>query len=843
MSRTTIEFPDTIPFCKTGFGLLQNTYGSGRLGVVTTHFGGLGKIFYLGPKPAKAPRTFFSIDPSSSYGRLFRHQILVNGDAYHLEFTDTRHFPFGYISHFRIESLGLSLRHRLTLLDHALIFSVEVLANPGGHRLAQRLEHHDYTSTPSIRPVERTASQWEAFPACEGWIQSFHDRTNDDYWTNLKSKERQRPNPVNLPNLNVDLRESITRIALFGDDGAYAMRSTYSGRLYFSGSEFTTGAKSCALLFGDAGTNFEQEALALRTSLAVLPTAGELAFRQRLDRQPAFDANDGVFESCLANVIPTVEALIPEGVPGGIRASSTNYWVWGWDTMISADVHLLGGRTKFVKDMLRLFRDTADVEYGYAHMFTSHMEVAMVQTPSAQCLYVVQLYNYLVHTGDLETTREFYPFAKEILQRNLATVNERGLGDGPTLFPDYPTFAGHNGHDISVFNNSLLYQGARSMEVLACVAGDDTSAAAARDLARLLETTFMETFWDREAGYFVDSVDSRSFAQRCSYPAHALIWQTTWLEDLVGKNLAACGRFQNENLRTPRGYLMYPRWDKGAFDGDGNQLAQIWQTHDVFVTRCLAADGNQDALEGWIDQCDWFWKQLTYIEGYSAQTVNDGGTLDQPGGKQAFGAKSIYSATLTGLAGIHFDTGGITLAEGIERTLKIARIAFRGKSLNFSLSGAGKYPALLTVNGTALHGTRKIPLGALNEFTDIVCERTNQRPAVPTILTLHGGEIHSITSTPEGLSAEVSGWGHLHLAYFSPYVPELVINGRPLASNYDKATGEGTALLEITGTKTVRLQIQPAAKLMAGKRNLVECAHASPASSLLHPEPITRGAR
>ena len=345
------------------------------------------------------------------------------------------------------------------------------------------------------------------------------------------------------------------------------------------------------------------------------------------------------------------------------------------------------------------------------------------------------------------------------------------------------------------------------MEVMASVAGDAKTAAAASALSRKMEMYFVETFWDDEQSYFVDSVDSRTFAQRPSYPAHALCWQTPWMEDLVGERLAACGNFQKNHLRTKRGFLMYPRWDKNAFDGDGNQLGQIWQTHDVFVTRSQAAAGNQEALEGWIAQCDWFWKQLTYIEGYSAQTLNDSGTLDQPGGKQAFGGKSIYMATMTGLAGIHFDVGGVTMEEGIARPLNIARLPFRGKTMNFALCGNGKYPSRLMVNNTRILGTRKIPLSAFSETMDIICERTNERPQTPMLLTLHGGALHTIEPGQEGLKATVSGWGHVRLCYYSPTEAELVLGGKTVGSKYDPATGEGSALLELENAEIMSLKI------------------------------------
>lgn len=807
MIATTVDFDGAVPVSPEGFGLLQNTYARGLLGVTVSHFGGLGKIFYQGRTPEAANHALYSADTSSSYMRLFRHQITVDGEAYNLEFADTIHFPFGYRSHFRIRELGVEVCHRLTLLETAIVYSVEVVSNPRGHRIGQRFEHHTGAASPGNSSVQRSVSAWEAYAPCAGWSQDFADRVTDEAWERMLAEMNRPPNPVNYPMIHPGLRESRTRVAFFGGEDEMVLRTTHSSRSYFSCGEFTEGFHACVLQLRELDREYDQHALALRPVVEKAVKDAEAGYYHVLEATPGFRMGEEAFESCLKNVHPTLESLMTEQPRGGLRASSTYYWIWGWDSLISSDAHLLAGRADFVRDMLRFYRDTAHPDYGYGHMFTRDLNVALVQAPSAQCLYIIQVYHYFVQAGDGGAIREFYAFCKEIFERNLESVNDRGMGEGPALFPDYPTYAGHNGHDISLFNNSLLYQGARCMEVLAAAVDDEELGRQAAQLARRLERTIIETFWDDERGYFVDSVDSRTFEQRRSYPAHAFVWQSSWLDDLAGDKLASCGNFQNENLRTKRGFLMYPRWDKGAYDGDGNQLGQIWQTHDVFVLRCQARAGNQDALQGWIEQCEWYWRQHTYIEGYSAQTVNDSGTLDLPGGKQAFGAKSIYGASFAGIAGIHLDVGGVTLMEGIEKPVEVAAVPFRQRKVSYSLRGAGRYPARLLVDGVAIRGTRKIPARLLEKASEVIYERTSERPDSPVLLTLHGGVVHEIESGGGRLTATVSGWGHVCARFFLPKCADLSLDGRAVAMEYDEASGEALVWLNLCDKQVHSLRL------------------------------------
>jgi hypothetical protein len=230
-------------------------------------------------------------------------------------------------------------------------------------------------------------------------------------------------------------------------------------------------------------------------------------------------------------------------------------------------------------------------------------------------------------------------------------------------------------------------------------------------------------------------------------------------------------------------------------------MAQIWSTHDAFILRCQAKAGREDIMSRWVEGCDFFWRQLTYIEGYSCQSVNDSGTPDLPGGKQPFGAKSIYMAFFTGLAGIHFDVGGLTLEEGSERAITIAKLPFRGHQLNLTLKGKGSYPKRLLVDGKPISGTRKIPLKALRRKSEIVFERTTKRPKHPVLLSFYGATLDSSEVKSAHLKLTVKGSTPSWLTFFAPTAPEILVNGQPLKpATYDAATGQGRVLIPLSAT-------------------------------------------
>jgi len=795
-----LRFDEVTPVSECGFGLLQNTYAGGRVGAAVNFFGGLNEVQYWGTLPMHMTRMLFMGNPASSYQRCFRAQVVVDGEPYNLEFSNTAHYPFGYKSHFAIPGRGVEFAHRLTLLNDALVFSVEVLRNEHNLPLRHRFEHHDhcFNAAPG-----RSRTGWEEGVIPSGWVMTVKDVIPDDKWEELQS-ESNKLNEVKFPgSIAQGCKEGTIWIALL-NKGGLCMRSTTSGRQYFTGREFRGGEHASVLLFASSREEMMRRADELEKKAVSFVKAKERDYKRDLAKAPRFETGDKVFNSMLACAPPTLRGLFVEDVPGTARASSGGYWVWGWDTLTCAEVHLLSGQVGFARDVLRFYRDTAHPKWGVGHQFTMDQppQVRIPMAYSAQMMYVIFLYQYGIHTGDRSVWNEYYSFAKRIFECSLAAINSSGMGEGPALWPDIPSLCGHTGNDISVFNNSIQYQGMRCIEELAAVLGDLEIAVKARGICRLMEENFVPTFWDEKRGYFADSVDSKTGEKRPSYPAHALLWMTSFLSDLVSpERLKACASFLAANHMTPRGFLPYPRWDS-SFDGDGNQTGQIWPTHDMFVTRCQAVAGRQDILEGWIDSSDWYWKQLAYIEGYSAQTVNDSGTLDCAGQKMNFfGTKTTYMAFLTGCAGLHFDSGGITLSEGLARPLKISRVPFRKAVLDLSLGGKGKFARRLLVNGKSVAGSLKIPITLLKGKVDIVFERVEKNPAHPIILSLYGAEIRKVgVDRRGGVQAVVFGNTPAWLRYYSRKPATVLFDGREIHGEYDPTTREGKVLLPLASS-------------------------------------------
>jgi hypothetical protein len=161
----SLDFTNAIPHATSGFGPRHKVFASGRLGVTLNDFGGLYEIIFWGKQPDESSPLVFKGDAASSYTRLFRSQLLTGDDAWNLDFEDTEILSCGYVSHFTAPGTGVKVRHTMTLVHEAIVFTVEVLENPRQLPLRQRFEQHGYTRTE--HPM-RTLSPWQT-DGTSGW--------------------------------------------------------------------------------------------------------------------------------------------------------------------------------------------------------------------------------------------------------------------------------------------------------------------------------------------------------------------------------------------------------------------------------------------------------------------------------------------------------------------------------------------------------------------------------------------------------------------------------------------------------------------------------------------------
>ncbi|HEY3377260.1 MAG TPA: hypothetical protein VGL77_07165 [Armatimonadota bacterium] len=752
-----------------GVGSSAVWFACGRVGARVADHGALEAIIYYGNQPMDS-QAFYQVSERTAYVKLFTPYLLVESRAYQLELRDTQNYPGGYVSHLTLPAEAIEIEHALILLNDTLLYRVRVLRNPRNLPLRLRLALHEYTRA---TPAGRVWGEWQEDVASG----ALACRVTDPARTVDETAETWLGVVASTP---------------------LSTKLFISGRRYFETEVLADDMAIAGLLFAPSEADLVTRATHLQQDGAAEGTAKLAHWQARLHASPCISLGHPAAESFFRQAPLICESLMPDDLPGAMRAAIGHYWVWGWDTLVYCDSYLAAGNTAFVRDALELYRHCADPALGIAHQFTEQMTLSIPQALPAQGLYANMLYQYAAYTGDMAVVREYYPFARTIFQRTLAQARHADLFAGIALFPDFPQFAGQTGHnDLSTFNNAIFYQAARGMEYLAGMVGDMETAVSARAAWLALEPSFRTVLWDAEHGYWFDSAASDDLAPRRSYPAHAILWFTPFARELVADREAACADFIAHNHVVEGGLRMYPAWDP-AFNGDGNQLAQHYPVgSDLLFLKMMTATGQQALLARWLGWLDAFWQQYTVPEGLTLEAENDGPHRpDCPGGKQPFCAKAWHMGIISALAGIEIDGGGLTIAPGLDTPLTLDNLIVKGQRYRVTTQGSGRYLHALSVNGTPVVGTCKAPADLCTGQTVTLEVTRGAHPLpCPQLLAADGATLCNVMSDPLGLRTRLTSPGAVRVWFRAPSMPVVTWQGETLPIHYETSTGLGRALL------------------------------------------------
>jgi hypothetical protein len=709
-----MDYRNDNPFMPMGVELDQFWFCGGRIGAALGRHGGLTSLVYYGSQPMGRTGFFRSADPVAAFFKLFRICILVDGVPYHPTFRNTELHPFG----FRSEGLAgaVRVRHELVLINDAVVQRVRILRNPSRAAVALRLVWHGGPSQVGMN--HRTWSPFAELP--ETGV--FATRVVDD----LPPPDTEAATKTANPFGTQEVRHGETHIAV-GSDLSLAFQTLHDGFKYHADS--APFEKQAAFIVGFASS---REALLkrmaeLRRSAHTLCDAKFAAAARRTRRQPEIRVAEPALQSFLAQLPETVDALRVEDIPGAMRASAGHYWVWGWDSIVYSKGLMLAGRGGFVREMLEFYRSLAHPKLGIAHAFTLDLKPASAMAFNAQCLYSVMLYNHYCVSRDLATLKEYYPFARWIVEQAMkAVVGDTGLVEGKSLFPDFPRFLGHDGHDLSVFNNSIYYQALRSLADLTRVLADSGDAtahefqptlAAAADRC---QAGFHKVFFDVEAGYFVDSASSRDLVPRRHHPSYAVLWVTPYAADLVRDDLPRIAAFMTHNYANTLGIFMFPLSEPAAFYSDGNQTQQYFPVVEPFYWNVMSLAGKARELAAWTKNVKWYWDRFTIPEGLTFDAVNAGDLApDCPGGKQPFSGKAWYEIFFTAYAGVDVTIDGLALRPTpVKEPVEIRNLVLAGRRVEICISGRGTGGIRVKLNGKPVADPGRIPFSALRPGTN-----------------------------------------------------------------------------------------------------------------------------
>jgi hypothetical protein len=463
------------------------------------------------------------------------------------------------------------------------------------------------------------------------------------------------------------------------------------------------------------------------------------------------------------------EALKVTDVPGAIKAQTTRYWVWGWDTLTSNDCTAYWGDMEHIGSMLDCFEKYADEKEGVAHAFGNDMSFSSEAAPTAQGMYITILYLYFSHGGNIE---KYYPFAKKLLEMILKTeCKDLGLCEGTSLCPDFRNLINETGKDISAFNNTVGYCAVRSLEVLANHMGDTQTALKAKEFAERTRKNFINKMYNKDLNFIDSSVDSVTYKYRNCIGNNAVKWENNFCSELVDSVTRESVEFYEKHLVSPAGLRPYAVWSD-AYDRDANQLSCWWPVMSEFFIRIINEFNKPELIEKYIGWISYWTEKLTIPEGISCYNDDENVPFDNwncfNGIWQGYTMRGFYNAIIHSIVGVDLDEGGLTVYPYNGKELTLLGLHF-GDNMTFDIEmkGSGQFVKAIEINGKTIYGTNKIPFDLLQKNNNVVVYRENENFAFCHIKNAFGIKINHYSFTNDKITAELSGLAYREINVYS----------------------------------------------------------------------------
>lgn len=771
----TLTYPDGMPVPFQWFTDDRLSFEADDMGIT--------RVTYLNPLTRSGNPTIF-------LRRLFdgfRFYIEQNHVTYSPQLKNYSFQPFGFSSDWLVN--GIVIRYGIYAVEESIVFNIQ-LPGDAPSDLDCKLEFYEsFRLTPSDRD-DFMFGNWGADRKWGEWHFDASNNALSNRYTDEPVKRRKDED-----NQEDSTWKSFLNICITADfELSQVVRQENPKRILRSKEKLQPGKSYTYLI------SFIPEEDAIAKTKAKLARSQQTIneqinhYSKIAQKHPVLISQHPELNNFMALAPLFIEVLKVKKIPGAIRSNNMVYWVWGWDGMVSNASLAYWGDTDYIKQMLGCYMETADPVKGIVHAFRNDMSIALYSPTTSQSIYISLLYLHYSQTRDLEEVRKRYAFSKKIFEDILALeIQNTGLCVGTSLFPDFPRFMKETGKDASLFNNSLFYSAARSMECLAILMKDTATRDKARAVFTRIEKNLLAKFFNEEKGFFVSSIDAETLAQRDSYNLSSVKWDMGCYNDLVETVSPRSMEFMATNLVSNVSLREIPLWNE-SFDGDGNQLHCWFTANAQYFIRTANENNRADLLakfRGWVE----YWtSKLTIPEAinYYAENVRpERERWNSPSGNcQMFGAKEWYLAVLHGIVGLDSGPGGITFYpyDGDEMTLQ--GFHYMGKQFDIEMKGSGKYISEINVDGKKILGTNILPLDSFQNTTGknirVIVKRTRQQQSKAFIKSGYGVELHEYNFLPGAIKTKVGGLGTCNLKIHAETEPRVLVNGKKTTVRYHR---------------------------------------------------------
>jgi len=465
---------------------------------------------------------------------------------------------------------------------------------------------------------------------------------------------------------------------------------------------------------------------------------------------------------------------------GGIRAScGGDYFVWGWDSLVSGHEFYRWGDAQAMADMVRFFETHRAEDGSIPHRYDNDLNVLQATGYDFNTqIFISLVYHTFIQTQDRAWLAERYPLVRELFFRMAGQADERGMFACLGMYPDAPEKLGRTPAHTIAEEQGFWYSVCRMMERLARRLGDGDLAARAAEIGGRVGRNFLPVFFDPQAGFITDSV-APGGALNGTTPLWALMAaHTPDGIELLRPRWRELADFVETRLMNERGVNMVP--DDDPHYGTETVTSSCWFMHfDAYVLRLLRRAGRGAGILRWMEMADQlFWEYLCVPElvRTSAEWMRGGRHLQAGQRWQMFAAMGWYRGLVEGVVGVEYDAGGLTaIPADLPLDVELAGHHFGRSTWDVKVDGRGAWWAGVEVDGQPVHGTYKLPVDCTRGGHHVLrLARGDAAPALPVLLAAPGAAVMSAGYGESALRICLAGDGPAMVRLWCPG-PALVL--------------------------------------------------------------------
>lgn len=488
------------------------------------------------------------------------------------------------------------------------------------------------------------------------------------------------------------------------------------------------------------------------------------------------------------------------------------YFIWAWDNLVTAREMSRWGDFEGMQRIADFINRHRDIDGSIPGRWTRSLEP--LDTPpkgGLEFLHTLLTLDYAVQSGDRKVLREAYPFALRHFNEVEAKLDARGNFANIGFYPDLPSQFGRTEQSAVAMEVAAFYSFSRTLECISLSLEEAEVAARCGKIAEKIQSGFLQTFWDREKDFLIDSIDTGTGEKNRTFPMFSLLFlQTPPGRRLLHGKEEQAAAFIERSMQTEHGFRMVPEWDSKR---TSEPVMNSWYPHwDIYPLMLFRREGRVDAIMRWLKGAEETLGALGYCPEFLSLEGFDAGQSDR---WLKHGAVSNlncvtgwYRSVLEGIIGLEFDAGGITV---VPLALPLGTVRFSGlkdrrTTFDIVIDNGGPHLHGLRLDGSPLEGCLKIPMTVYDGGQHTLEIMYSDQPASGMCFSeLVNAEVLSVSSREDCVEVMVNGFGLCDIAFQCPKGARFSIDGQDQDYEWDEQKKRGRVQHRLAGKHTLSI--------------------------------------